>query len=117
MTNQYEAVFIMTPVLSEDQMKETAQKFEKIILDNGGEIVHQENWGMRKLDYPIKKKSSGFYHLFEFKSEPSFVKEFEIQLKRDERIMRYLTVSLDKDAIEYNKRRREGKTNKTNEQE
>ncbi len=116
MVKQYEAVFIMTPVLSEDQMKETAQKFEKIILDNGGEIVHQENWGMRKLAYPIKKKSSGFYHLFEFKAEASFVKEFEIQLKRDERIMRFLTVSLDKDAIEYNIKRREGKTNK-NEQE
>ncbi|MBO4542965.1 MAG: 30S ribosomal protein S6 [Bacteroidales bacterium] len=117
MVKQYEAVFIMTPVLSDDQMKETVQKFEKIIVDNKGEIVHQENWGMRKLAYPIKKKSSGFYHLFEFTAEPSFVKEFEIQLKRDERIMRYLTVILDKDAIEYNKRRREGNLNKNNEQE
>ena len=115
--NQYETVFILTPVLSDDQMKETVQKFEKIIVDNKGEIVHQENWGMRKLAYPIKKKSSGFYHLFEFTAEPSFGKEFEIQLKRDERIMRYLTVILDKDAIEYNKRRREGNLNKNNEQE
>ncbi|MBO4739293.1 MAG: 30S ribosomal protein S6 [Bacteroidales bacterium] len=115
--NQYEAVFIMTPVLSEDQMKETVKKIESFMLDNGCEIVHQENWGMKKLAYPIKKKSSGFYHLFEFKAEGSFVKEFELQLKRDERIMRFLTVALDKDAIEYNKKRRENKNNKNNEQE
>ena len=117
MINQYEAVFIMTPVLSEDQMKETVKKIESFMLDNGCEIVHQENWGMKKLAYPIKKKSSGFYHLFEFKAEGSFVKEFELQLKRDERIMRFLTVALDKDAIEYNKKRRENKNNKNNEQE
>ena len=116
MINQYEAVFIMTPVLSEDQMKETVKKIENFMLNNGCEIVHQENWGMKKLAYPIKKKSSGFYHLFEFKAEGSFVKEFELQLKRDERIMRFLTVALDKDAIEYNKKRRENKNNKNNEQ-
>lgn len=106
---QYEAVFIMTPVLSDDQMKETVNKFEQIMLDNGCEIIHKENWGMRKLAYPIMKKSSGFYQLFEFKADTTFVKEFEIQLKRDERIMRYLTIALDKDAIEYNKKRREQK--------
>jgi small subunit ribosomal protein S6 len=115
MVNQYEAVFIMTPVLSEEQMKETVSKFEHIMLDNGCEIVHQENWGMRKLAYPIKKKTSGFYHLFEFKGEGSFVQEFEIQLKRDERIMRYLTVALDKYAIAYNQKRRELKKNSNNE--
>ncbi len=115
MVKQYEAVFIMTPVLSEDQMKETVQKFERIILENNGELIHQENWGMKKLAYPIKKRSSGFYHLFEFKAEPAFIKELEIQFKRDERVMRYLTVSLDKDAIEFNKKRREVKGEKTNE--
>ena len=109
MIKQYEAVFIMTPVLSEEQMKETVNKFEQIMLDSGCEIIHKENWGMKKLAYPIMKKSSGFYQLFEFKAEGSFVKEFEIQLKRDERVMRYLTIALDKDAIEYNKRRREQK--------
>ena len=109
MMRQYEAVFIMTPVLSDEQMKETVNKFEQIMLDNGCEIIHKENWGMKKLAYPIMKKSSGFYQLFEFKAEATFVKEFEIQLKRDERIMRYLTIVLDKDAIEYNKRRREQK--------
>jgi small subunit ribosomal protein S6 len=113
MLNQYETVFIMTPVLSEEQMKETVSKFEKILLDNKCEIVHQENWGMRKLAYPIEKKSSGFYHLFEFKAEGSFVKDWEIQFKRDEKILRFLTVALDKHAIQFNEKRRENKKKAT----
>lgn len=106
MANQYETVFIMTPVLSDDQMKETVQKFEKILTDKGAEIVHQENWGLRKLEYPIQKKSSGFYHLFEFKGEGSIVADLELQFRRDERIMRFLTVSMDKYAIAYAEKRR-----------
>jgi small subunit ribosomal protein S6 len=113
--NYYETVFIMTPVLSDEQMKETVSKFEKFMLEHGCEIIHQENWGMRKLAYPISKKSSGFYHLFEFRADGSFVKELEVQFKRDERVMRYLTVALDKDAIEYSQKRRESKLNKNEE--
>lgn len=106
MANQYETVFIMTPVLSDDQMKETVQKFEKILADKGAEIVHQENWGLRKLEYPIQKKSSGFYHLIEFKADSTVVAELELQYRRDERIMRFLTVSMDKYAIAYAEKRR-----------
>lgn len=106
MLNHYETVFIMTPVLSEEQMKETVKKFEKILLDKGAEIVHQENWGLRKLEYPIAKKTSGFYHLFEFVAEGSVVKEFELQYRRDEKVMRYLTVAMDKHAIAYAEKRR-----------
>jgi len=106
MANQYETVFIMTPVLSEEQMKETVQKFEKILTDKGAEIVHQENWGLRKLEYPIQKKSSGFYHLIEFKAEGPVVEALELQYRRDERIMRFLTVSMDKYAIAYAEKRR-----------
>ena len=106
MLNQYEAVFIMTPVLSEDQMKETVKKFENFLIDKGAEIIHQENWGLRKLEYPIAKKASGFYHLFEFKADGSVLKDFEVQFRRDERVMRYLTVAMDKHAIAYSEKRR-----------
>jgi ribosomal protein S6 len=106
MLNHYETVFIMTPVLSEEQMKETVKKFENYLCEKGAEIIHQENWGLRKLEYTIAKKNSGFYHLFEFKAEPTLVKEFELQYRRDERIMRYLTVALDKHAIAYSEKRR-----------
>ena len=101
-----------------DKIEETKALIEKVkalIEKNGGEIAGTDKWGMKKLAYPIKKRSSGFYHLFEFKAEPAFIKELEIQFKRDERVMRYLTVSLDKDAIEFNKKRREVKGEKTNE--
>ena len=112
MANQYETVFIMTPVLSEEQMKETVQKFEKVLTDRGAEIVHQENWGLRKLEYPIQKKSSGFYHLIEFKAEGSVVEALELQYRRDERIMRFLTVSMDKYAIAYAEKRRANRKEK-----
>lgn len=117
MVNQYETVFIMTPVLSEDQMKETVQKFEKILTDKGAEIVHQENWGLRKLEYPIQKKSSGFYHLFEFKAAPGVIAELELQYRRDERVMRFLTVSMDKYAIAYAEKRRANRSKKAVEKE
>jgi small subunit ribosomal protein S6 len=106
MLKQYETVFIMTPVLSDEQMKETVKKFENILLDKGAEIVHQENWGLRRLEYQIQKKSTGFYQLFEFKAAPSVVAELELQYRRDEKIMRFLTVMLDKDAIAYAEKRR-----------
>lgn len=106
MLKQYETVFIMTPVLSDEQMKETVKKFENILLEKGAEIVHQENWGLRKLEYQIQKKSTGFYHLFEFKATPNVVGEFELQYRRDERIMRFITVLLDNDAIAYSEKRR-----------
>lgn len=106
MLNHYETVFIMTPVLSEEQMKEAVKKFEGILLEKGAEIVHQENWGLRQLAYPIAKKTSGFYHLIEFKAEPNVVKEYELQYRRDERVMRYLTILMDKHAIAYSEKRR-----------
>jgi small subunit ribosomal protein S6 len=106
MLKQYETVFIMTPVLSDDQMKETVKKFENFLGDKGADMVHQENWGLKRLEYQIQKKSTGFYHLFEFKAEPHVVAELELQYRRDERIMRYLTVTLDKDAIAYAEKRR-----------
>ena len=117
MANQYETVFIMTPVLSEEQMKETVQKFEKILTDQGAEIVHQENWGLRKLEYPIQKKSSGFYHLIEFKADGNVVSELELQYRRDERIIRFLTVTMDKYAIAFAEKRRNNRKEKATAQE
>ncbi|WP_462318500.1 30S ribosomal protein S6 [Marinilabilia sp.] len=116
MQNHYETVFILTPVLSDGQMKETVEKFKNMILEHGGEIVHEENWGLRKLAYPIQKKSTGFYQLFEFKADPSFIEKLEVQYRRDERIIRFLTFKMDKYAIQYSEKRRsttkkEGKEN------
>jgi small subunit ribosomal protein S6 len=117
MLNQYETVFIMTPVLSEEQMKETVEKYQKFLISKQAEIVHEHNWGLRKLAYPIQKKSTGFYHLIEFKSEPEVIREWEVIFKRDERILRFLTVALEKHAIAYNeKKRNKAKTEKQKEE-
>ena len=104
--NQYETVFILTPVLSEEQMKEAVAKFETILTTNGAEIVFKNFWGMRKLAYPIQKKSTGFYQLIEYKAEGNVIETLETELKRDERIIRFLTVKLDKHAIAYNEKKR-----------
>jgi len=104
--NQYETVFILTPVLSDDQMKEAVKKYEDYLTKAGSEIVHEEHWGMRKLAYPIQKKSTGFYHLIEFKAEGEVIANVETELKRDERVLRFLTVKLDKHAIAYNEKKR-----------
>ena len=104
--NQYETVFILTPVLSEAQMKEAVQKYKDLILANGGEMVNEESWGMRKLAYPIQKKTTGFYNLFEFKADPSFIAKLETAYRRDERLLRFLTFKMEKYAVKYSETRR-----------
>ena len=107
-TNQYETVIILTPVLSEQQMKDAVTGYRELITGNGGELVHEENWGLTKLAYPIQKKGTGVYHLFEFKANPEFIKSFELVFRRDERILRYLTVKLDRWGVDFNQRKRNG---------
>ena len=109
MVNQYETVFIATPVLSDTQMKEAVAKYVKLITDNGGEVVYQEDRGLRQLAYPIQHKTTGFYYLIEFKADSQFVATLETQYHRDERIIRFLTVAMDKDAVAYAEKRRANK--------
>ena len=117
MLNQYETVFICTPVLSEPQVKEAVKKFRDIIAENGGDMIHEENWGMKKLAYPIQKKSTGFYHLFEFKADPSLIAKVETDFRRDERVIRFMTVKLDKYAVEYSTKRKRLQKEKTKKKE
>ena len=110
MLNHYEAVFILTPVLSDVQMKEAVDKFKAVLTDNGGVITNEENWGMRKLSYPIQKKSTGFYSLLQFDVEPAVIATLETQFRRDERVLRFLTFRLDKYAYEYAEKRKNVKS-------
>ncbi len=111
----YESVIIFTPVLSEDMLKDAIGKFRELITEQGGKIIHEENWGLTKLAYPIQKKTTGFYHIFEFQADPEFIKTLEINYKRDERIMRFLTLALDKHGVIYNQRKRNGEFNQKKE--
>ncbi len=104
--NNYETVFILNPVLSDEQIKETVKKYEDFLVSKGAEMVAKEDWGLRKLAYPIQHKKSGFYHLFEYKVPGEAIGPLEVEFRRDERMMRYLTVKLDKHAIEWAEKRR-----------
>ena len=106
--NNYETVFILNPVLSDDQAKDTVEKFVKVLTKANAEIINTENWGLKKLAYPINKKSTGFYNLIEFTADPQVITSLETEYRRDESVMRFLTTALDKHAIVYNERRRKG---------
>ena len=104
--NRYETVFIMTPVLSADQVAETVEKYKAYLKENNAKIVHEESWGLRKLAYPIQKKSTGFYQLLEFEADASVILSFETEFRRDERIIRFLSTRMDKFHVEYAEMRR-----------
>ena len=103
---QYETVFILTPVLSDAQMKEAVEKFTNLLTNNGAEIVNIEEWGLRKLAYPIQKKPTGFYSLIEFNADPQLIRKLETEFRRDERVLRWLTFRQDKYAAQYAAKRR-----------
>jgi small subunit ribosomal protein S6 len=104
--NHYETVFILNPVLSDVQVKETVKKFEDYLVSKGAEMISKEDWGLKKLAYTIQNKKSGFYHLFEYKVAGEYVAPFELEFRRDDSIMRYLTVALDKHAVAWAEKRR-----------
>ena len=106
--NNYETVFILNPVLSEDQAKDTVDKFVKVLKKANADVINIEQWGLKKMAYPINKKSTGFYNLLEFKAASSVINTLETEYRRDESVMRFLTTVLDKHAITYNERRRKG---------
>src|ERR1700753_1933427 len=109
---QYEIVIVLTPLLSEDVAKEAIAKYSKLIKDGGAEIIAEDNWGLKKLAYPIQKKTTGYYHLTEFKAPGDLINKLEVELRRDERVLRFLTIALDKHAVAYADKKRSGAFNK-----
>lgn len=110
----YETVFILNPVLSEDQAKDTVEKFVKVLNKAKANVINVEKWGLKKMAYPIQNKSTGFYNLIEFSTDSSdLVNTLETEFRRDESVMRFLTIALDKHALIYNERRRKGEFNRT----
>ena len=112
--NNYETVFILNPVLSDDQAKDAVEKFKKVLTKGKAEVINVEQWGLKKMAYPIQKKSTGFYNLIEFATEnTAIINTLETEFRRDESVMRFLTTVLDKHAVTYNARRRKGEFNGT----
>jgi small subunit ribosomal protein S6 len=107
MNNRYETVFILTPVLSDQQAKETVKSYKSMLKSADSKVHHEEDWGLRKLAYPIQKKSTGFYYLLEHETDPAFIDKLEVALKRDEKVIRFLTVKMDKHHIAFAEGNRE----------
>ena len=113
MNNNYETVFIVNPVLSEKQVEDTVKKYKKKLESLKAKFICNESLGFKELSYSINNKKSGFFHLFQYESNNiNIIKKIETDLKRDRTILRYLTVSLCKDGIEFNARRAKGEFNK-----
>lgn len=115
MSKQYETVFILTPVLSEAQVRDAVEKFRTVLTDNGASIISEEDWGLRKLAYPIQKKNTGFYHMFEYTAPGTAIEVLNTEFRRDERIIRDLTIALDKHGVAYAEKRRKGAFSKKTE--
>ena len=113
--NQYETVFILTPVLSDVQMKEAVDKFKTMLTEEKAEIINEENWGLKKLAYPIQKKSTGFYQLLEFNANPETIEKLETNFRRDEKVLRFMTIKNEKYAAQYAEKRRSRKAIKKEE--
>ena len=104
--SNYELMVIFTPVLSEEDYKAAQKKFADLVKDNGGELVHENPWGLKSLAYPIQKKTTGMYLVLEFKAPSDFNDKLKIQLNRDENVLRYMVTKLDKHAQAYNAKKR-----------
>ena len=105
--SEYETTFILTPELPEAEHKKAVDKFVKMIQEDGGVIHNVEHWGLRKLAYPIARRTNGYYAFVEFQMMGDFVPKLEQAYRYDDQVIRYLTVKLDKHSLAFNKKRRE----------
>jgi small subunit ribosomal protein S6 len=110
--NQYETVIVLTPVLSDDEAKRSLEVYKEMLTGLGAEMVHEERWGLKQLAYPIKKKTTGIYFVIEYKAAADVMAKLELQFNRDEQMLRYLTIRLDKFSLDYNERKRRGEIGK-----
>jgi len=114
----YEVTFIVDPVLSGDEVKSTAEHIQKELKDFGATIVAVDEMGLRQLAFSINRRSSGVYYCIEFACESAdWLSKFELNMKRNERLLRFLTVKLDKYGIKYNDDKRNGRIGAKKKQE
>ena len=105
----YELTFIVDPVLSNEETQAISKTYQDQVKKQGCQIVHVDDMGLRQLAYPLNKRNSGIYYSIEFTSENGeAIAPVELSLRRDERIMRYLTIALDKFGAKYNEDKRNG---------
>ncbi len=106
--HNYELMVIFTPVLSEEEYKSTQKKYTSLVTESGGEVLHENPWGLKSLAYPIQKRTTGLYWVMEYKAPSTFNEKLKVQLLRDESVIRHMFTALDKYAVEYNTKKRSG---------
>jgi small subunit ribosomal protein S6 len=110
---QYEVTFVADPVLSSDESKTVMQTYVDFLKAEGATIVNVEEAGLRQLAYVIKKRASGVYYCIEFQvPQGGMLEKMELNMRRDERLLRFLTIRLDKYGVKYNEDKRAGKIGK-----
>lgn len=105
---QYETTIIVTPVLTDTELKSLLSGYVTFLKNSDAEIVQEDFWGLKQLAYPIQKKTSGFYFTVEYKANTDLIDKLELNFRRDENILRFLTVKLDKYSLDYNNKKRQG---------
>jgi small subunit ribosomal protein S6 len=110
--NNYELMMIFTPVLSEEEFKAAQKKYATMVADAGGTTVHSNPWGLKSLAYPVQKKTTGIYWVYQYTAPSEFNEKVKIAILRDEQVMRHMITKLDKNAVEYNVNKRNGVFNK-----
>ena len=109
----YETTFIVDPTLSGDEIKKTAQAYVDQLQAEDCEIIFVDEMGLRTLAYEINKRNNGIYYCVEYTApNGAFLQKFELGLRRDDNILRFLTVALDKYGVQYNADKRAGKIGK-----
>lgn len=104
--NYYELTYIISPVLEDDQYEEIVGKFTELIRDNGGEIDEVDEWGIRKFEYEMDGKSSGYYVNAFFTAPGELIGKLERALRIDDQIMRYLTLKYDAKMMRHREQQR-----------
>ena len=104
--NMYELTYILSSILSDDQTRKIVDKLNKLIENAGGTVRHVDEWGSRRMAYPIRKKRNGYYVNMYFEGPGKMVARLERTLEIDDHIVRYLTLRMDKTMIEHYEARR-----------
>lgn len=98
MVREYEFTVIANAQIAESEVNTLIEKYEAIMLADGGEILRKNVWGSKKLAFPIKSQFRGFYVSYDLVAKPEHMKEAERLMRIDDNILRYLNVLLDKDV-------------------
>lgn len=111
--NVYESAVIINAALDDEQIQALISRIKETIVNNGGEIRDFEDWGRKRLAFMVKKSKVGYYAIFRFNAPPSLVAKLERFYVLDEQFLRYLTIKLDSDAVEFLEKNREKELNET----